>query len=830
MADKDNDKPKTSGTLSVGGTLSVKPGSGSSGSKGSGVAVEVRRRRVSSTERKTASSNLEGADGEMKRRMQALEKAKKNQELEEKKREEEKKRNEGLRNLKRKEEEDRRHKEEEEARRRVEMEAKKAEEELKKQQEEEERQLRAEAEARAVKEAAARKKDEGGRKTLTLDEGFKGKKSKGDKRRGGRNAYLEELEQRQRFRTPMQRRRDKQRGGDSGGSQTSEKISREVTIPEFITVQELASRMSEKGSDVVKLLMGMGQMVTLTQTIDQETAALIVEEMGHTYKLVSESDVEESLTGEEDTPESLVLRPPVVTVMGHVDHGKTTLLDALRKTDVAEGEAGGITQHIGAYQIKTKTGKHITFLDTPGHEAFTSMRARGAQVTDIVILVVAADDGIMPQTVEAIKHAKAAEVPIIVAVNKCDKPEADPERAKQELLNHDLIPEEYGGDTVCVNVSAKAGTGLEELEEMVLLQADMMDLKANPNRRAEGVVVESRLDKGRGPVATAIVSRGTLKTGDIFVAGSVWGRVRALLDDHGQKVEDATPATPVEILGLQGVPEAGDTFIVTGDDKKAREVAEYRERKKREEIAARRSKISLDNLFEHIAAGEVQELPIVVKADVQGSVEAIADALNKLETKEVKVRVLHAAVGVITESDVMLATASNALIMGFNVRADAQARRVSEHEGVEIRYYSVIYNLIDDVKAAMTGLLSPDYIEEERGTAEVREIFKIGKNKIAGCYVTNGKILRDAKARVIRDGVVLHDGELSTLRRFKDDVKEVAESYECGLTFESFDDLREGDLVECYEIVEVKKSLEDVKKAEEQAEKAKASEPEKESA
>ena len=588
----------------------------------------------------------------------------------------------------------------------------------------------------------------------------------------------------------------------------AEKISREVVIPEVITVQELANRMAERGADVVKKLMSMGQMVTLTQSIDAETAAIIVGEFGHTYKLVAEADIEQNLLDTTDAAETLVNRPPVVTVMGHVDHGKTSLLDALRATDVAAGEAGGITQHIGAYQVQTKTGRLITFLDTPGHEAFTAMRARGAKVTDVVILVVAADDGVMPQTVEAIKHAKAAGVPIVVAVNKIDKPGADINRVKQALLEHELIAEEFGGETVFVPVSAKQKTNLEQLEEMVLLQADVLQLQANPQRKADGVVVESQLDKGRGPVATVIVGGGTLRVGDVLVAGTAWGRVRALVDDNGRRIDSAGPATPVEIIGLQSVPEAGDTFTVVSDEKKAREVASYRDRKKRE-LQQAAKKVSLDTLFERAAAGDVKELGVVVKADVQGSVEAIADALQKLSTPTIKVRVLHSAVGVITESDVMLATASKAIIVGFNVRANPQARDIATRDAIEIRYYNIIYQLIDDVKNAMVGLLAPKEEEKTLGRAQIREVFNISKvGKIAGCMVLAGLLKRGAKARVLRDGVVVHEGEIAALKRQKDDAKEVKEGFECGASLVKFDDFHQGDILECYEITQVAATLE----------------------
>jgi translation initiation factor IF-2 len=559
-------------------------------------------------------------------------------------------------------------------------------------------------------------------------------------------------------------------------------------------------------------------MVTVTQMIDQETAALVVEELGHTYKLKSANEIEENLVEDEDDA-FLKERPPIVTVMGHVDHGKTSLLDALRNTDVTEGEAGGITQHIGAYQITSKSGKKITFLDTPGHEAFTAMRARGASVTDVVVLVVAADDSIMPQTVEAIDHARAAKVPIVVAINKIDKPEANIDKVKQDLLSHDLIPEDFGGDIVCVPVSAKSGEGLHDLEDMILLQADILDLKANPNRQVDGVVVESRLDKGRGPMASIIIQRGTLKVGDIVVAGCQWGKIRAMLNDKGENITSAIPALPVEILGLQGVPEAGESFVQVNDERQAREVTSHRTQVKREQdMAKSRKMVSLDSFMSRIEDKDLKELNIIVKGDVQGSVEAIADSLNKLATEEVQVRAVHSAVGIVTESDVMLAQTSDALIIGFNVRANPQARAAAEKEGVEIRYYSVIYDLVNDIKAAMSGLLSPDLKEKVLGQLEIREIFKINKMKIAGCYVTEGMLKRNGKARVIRDGIVIHDGVIDTLRRFKDDVKEVTTGFECGLTMDKFDDLQAKDVVECYEIEEVAKTIDDLKKLAEKVE------------
>jgi translation initiation factor IF-2 len=633
----------------------------------------------------------------------------------------------------------------------------------------------------------------------------------------GRNAYLDDLEQRNRAAGGGNRRRGRRGGSgpsESSYSQPAEKLIREVNIPEFITVGELASRMAEKSADLVKKLMLMGEMVTVNQTIDQATAELIVSEFGHTPKLIQAENLEQALLEGEDSPESLQARPPIVTVMGHVDHGKTTLLDNLRKSSVVKGEAGGITQHIGAYQIKAPSGRLITFLDTPGHAAFTAMRARGAKVTDVVILVVAADDGVMPQTVEAIQHARAAGVPMVVAINKMDKPGADPARVKNELLSHEVVLEEFGGQVPAVPVSGLTGMGLENLEEIVLLQADVLDLKANPHRRADGAVVEAKLDKGRGPVATVIVQRGTLKVGDIVVAGPVWGRVRALLNDKGQPVREATPSMPVELLGLQGVPAAGDTFIVAADERKAKEAAAAREHQLRERDQAAR-KMTLENLMERMSAEAAQELNLIIKADVQGSVEAISYALNQLnaDQSQVRVKVIAGGVGVITENDVNLAVTARALCIGFNVRADATAREKAEQAGIEIRYYDIIYNLVDDIKAAMSGLLAPSVVEEITGTAEIRQLFKFDKLRIAGCMVTSGRITRGAQARIIRDGKVVYSGEVASLRRGKDEAKEVASGYECGMTFTNFTDFNEGDKVETFQMRETKRTLDDLKSA-----------------
>jgi translation initiation factor IF-2 len=580
------------------------------------------------------------------------------------------------------------------------------------------------------------------------------------------------------------------------------KVVREVVLPEAITVQDLANRMAARGADVIKSLMKMGVMATITQALDADTAQLVVEEFGHRVKRVSEGDVEEGLSGEADTDEALLPRPPVVTVMGHVDHGKTSLLDALRATDVAAHEAGGITQHIGAYQVTVGLGHRITFIDTPGHEAFTAMRARGAGVTDIVVLVVAADDGVMPQTIEAIRHAKAADAPIIVAINKIDKPGADPQRVRTELLSHEIVVEEMGGDTQDVEVSALKRTGIDKLEEAILLQAELLDLKANPERAAEGTVIESKLDRGRGPVATVLVQKGTLRPGDIVVAGTEWGRVRAMLDDKGRAMKDAEPATPVEILGLSGVPGAGEPFVAVEDEARAREISDFRQRKAREKaaLATTSSRGTVEQMLAAIQAGAQKEVAVVVKADVQGSAEALGVTLAKISREEVRVRVLHSAVGQITESDIQLAKASGAIIVAFNVRATAQARELAAREGVDIRYYSIIYQVADDIEALVVGKLAPIQREKFLGYAEIREVFEITKvGKVAGCRVTEGVVKRGAGVRLLREGTVIHQGELSTLRRFKDDVREVQAGFECGMSFANYSDIRVGDVIECYE-------------------------------
>ena len=585
-------------------------------------------------------------------------------------------------------------------------------------------------------------------------------------------------------------------------------VNRDVVIGETITVAELANKMAVKATEVIKTMMKMGAMATINQVIDQETAQLVAEEMGHKVIVRKENELEEAVMSDRDVDAELVTRAPVVTIMGHVDHGKTSLLDYIRKAKVAAGEAGGITQHIGAYHVETDDGKMITFLDTPGHAAFTSMRARGAKATDIVVLVVAADDGVMPQTIEAIQHAKAAGVPIVVAVNKIDRPEANPEHVEQELLQYDVIAEKFGGDVQFVYVSAKKGTGVDELLEAILLQSEVLELTAVKNGMATGVVIESYLDKGRGPVATILVQSGTLTKGDILLCGFEYGRVRAMRDENGKEIDEAGPAIPVEVLGLSGVPAAGDEATVVRDEKKAREVALYRQGKFREVKLARQQKAKLENMFSNMAEGDVAELNVIVKADVQGSVEAIVQSLMELSTDEVKVKVVGSGVGGITETDATLAAASNAIIVGFNVRADGSARRIIESENIDLRYYSIIYELLNEIKAAMSGMLQPEFKQEIIGLAEVRDVFRHPKfGAIAGCMVTEGVVKRNNPIRVLRDNVVIFEGELESLRRFKDDVSEVRNGMECGIGVKNYNDVKVGDQIEVFEVVEVKRSI-----------------------
>jgi len=647
----------------------------------------------------------------------------------------------------------------------------------------------------------------GGGKVATAPRPVRG--TADDKRRGRLTVVTAFTESDERQRSIAAFRRRTQRiSGHRPSDEPKEKISREVVIPEIISIQELANRMAERAVDVIRLLMKQGQMATINDTIDADTAQLIAEELGHTVKRVAEADVVEGLFDAPDEAAHMKPRPPVVTVMGHVDHGKTSLLDAIRTTNVVAGEAGGITQHIGAYQVTAPSGAKITFIDTPGHAAFTAMRARGAKVTDLVVLVVAADDGVKPQTVEAIQHARAAKVPIIVAINKIDKADAKPERVRTELLQHEVQVEAMGGETLDVEVSATKKTNLGKLLEMIGLQTEILDLKANPDRAAEGTVIEAKLDRGRGPVATVLVQRGTLRVGDIVVAGGEWGRVRALIDDQGKNVSQAGPSMPVEVLGFAGTPEAGDRLAVVDDEARAREVTDYRTRQRREQPARGAARGSLEQMMNQLKTAGRKEFPLLIKGDVQGSVEAIVGALEKLGTDEVGARILLAGVGGITESDVTLAASTGAAIIGFNVRAHKEARAAAERVGVEIRYYNIIYDLVDDVKKAMSGLLAPTLRETMLGNAEILEIFDVSKvGKIAGCRVTDGKVERGANVRLIRDNVVIHEGKLATLKRFKDDAREVLAGQECGMSFEKYEDMRVGDVIECYRVESIQRSL-----------------------
>ncbi len=698
-----------------------------------------------------------------------------------------------------------------------EVKAKEHDEALERQKKEEARH-EAEAEARRKGEEVARKhlvvKEEEEEAPRTQEARHKKERAvkprAGEERRvRGRLTITNALdeEQRQRSLASLKRHRERQKK-QTIGPQAQQKIQREVVIPEVITIQELANRMAERGVDVIKYLMKDGEMHKITDVIDSDTAQLIAEEFGHVVRRVSEADVEEGFIGAEDIAEDVEPRAPVVTIMGHVDHGKTSLLDAIRATNVVSQEAGGITQHIGAYQVVTPAGQKITFIDTPGHEAFTAMRQRGAQVTDIVVLVVAADDGVKPQTVEAINHAKAAQVPMIVAINKIDKQGADPQRVRTELLSQEIVVESLGGDTLEIEVSALKNTGLDRLLEAIALQAEVLELTANPNRPAEGVIVEAKLERGRGPVGTALVQRGTLHLGDLVVAGSAYGRVRALINDLGEQVKDAGPSVPVEVLGFDSAPEAGDQFAVVENEARAREITDYRLRERRKRLAVAGQRGSLEQMMTQLKAAGTKEFTLLVKGDVQGSVEAIVAALDKLGTDEVRARIIHAGVGGITESDVGLASTSGAVILGFNVRANSQAREAAERDGVEIRYYAVIYDLVDEVKQAMSGLLAPTRRETFLGNAEILEVFTISKvGKVAGCRVTEGKVERGAQVRLIRDNVVVHEGKLSTLKRFKDEVKEVVAGQECGMAFEGYQDMRQGDVIECFEVEHVRRTL-----------------------
>ena len=713
------------------------------------------------------------------------------------------------------EEERRKRERDESARRQAEEEARiLAEAESRRRAEEEARRRAPQVETAALveeEEEERRPAARGPAKRIVKPEIAKPVKTKGDDdRRRGKltlNTALSDEDARARSLSSMRRRQEKFKRAMH--QEPREKIVREVILPETITIQDLASRMSERAVDVVKFFMKQGQIMKPGDVIDADTAELVASEFGHTVKRVAEADIEEGLFDVVDKPEDLEPRPPVVTIMGHVDHGKTSLLDAIRNANVVAGEAGGITQHIGAYQVE-KDGHKITFIDTPGHAAFTAMRARGAQATDIAVLVVAADDSVMPQTVESINHAKAAGVPIIVAINKIDKPSANPQKVRTELLRHEVVVESMGGETLDVEVSATKGTNLDRLLEAVLLQAEVLDLKANPNRTAEGVVIEAKLDKGRGPVATVLIQAGSLMPGDIVVAGNEWGRVRALVDDRGEHIPEALPSMPVEILGLQGTPAAGDRFAVVNNEARAREITEYRQRLAREKAVAKHAgqRGSLEQMMSQLQTAGVKEFPLVIKGDVQGSIEAIVNALDKLGTDEVRARIVHSGAGAITETDVSLAETSGAAIIGFNVRANAQAREAAERADIEIRYYNIIYNLVDDVKAAMSGLLSPERRETFLGNAEILEVFNISKvGKVAGCRVTEGKVERGAGVRLIRDHVVIHEGKLKTLKRFKDEVAEVPAGQECGMAFENYEDIRQGDVIECFRVEMVTRTL-----------------------
>ncbi|MBO6774034.1 MAG: translation initiation factor IF-2 [Marinibacterium sp.] len=758
------------------------------------------------------------SDAEMQRRLKAVQAAKARESEETARREAEEKA--------RQEERDRRRAEaeakEREEKEREERARAKAEEEERKRQEAEEAKRAAEVAANAPPELAREAPRGGANKpapsqTPRRNDRDQDKSSRGKGRDEGRRSGKLTLNQalaggdggRQRSMAAMKRKQERARQKAMGGAVEREKVVRDVQLPEAIVVSELANRMAERVGEVVKSLMQMGMMVTQNQTIDADTAELIIEEFGHNVVRVSDSDVEDVIDSVDDKEEDLESRPPVITVMGHVDHGKTSLLDAVRNAKVVSGEAGGITQHIGAYQVKAEDGQVLTFLDTPGHAAFTSMRSRGAQVTDIVVLVVAADDAVMPQTVEAINHAKAAEVPMIVAINKIDRPEADPQKVRTDLLQHEVIVEALSGEVQDVEVSAITGQGLVALLESIALQAEILELKANPTRAAQGAVIEAKLDVGRGPVATVLVQNGTLNQGDIFVVGEQWGKVRAMENDQGKRVKVAGPSVPVEVLGLNGTPEAGDVLNVVETEAQAREIAEYRANAAKEKRAAAGAATTLEQLMAKTKEDEnVAELPILVKADVQGSAEAIVQAMEKIGNEEVRVRVLHSGVGAITETDVGLAEASHAPIFGFNVRANAPARNTANQKGVEIRYYSVIYDLVDDVKAAASGLLSAEIRENFIGYAEIKEVFKVsGVGKVAGCLVTEGVARRSAGVRLLRDNVVIHEGTLKTLKRFKDEVAEVQSGQECGMAFENYDDIRPSDVIEIFEREEVTRVL-----------------------
>ena len=832
----DNDGKKTLGVRGGGGARSGNVKQSFSHGRTKNVVVETKRKRVVVPKPGLAgaagggkgSGQVGGAgtkrpagisDAEMERRLKALQAAKAREVHEKVQREAEEKA--------RTEERDRLRAEKEQK----ERDQREAEERAKAKAEEEQRKIAEAADAAKAAQAAASapapKGDDPNRAKVKKEEPVRraperdarddqrkpGRTRDDNNRRSGKLTLNQALSGgeggRQKSMAAMKRKQERARQKAMGGAQAREKVVRDVQLPEAITVAELANRMAERVTDVVKSLMQMGIMATQNQAIDADTAELIIEEFGHKVTRVSDADVEDVIKATEDKPEDLKPRPPVITIMGHVDHGKTSLLDAIRKTKVVSGEAGGITQHIGAYQVVTDSGATLSFLDTPGHAAFTSMRSRGAQVTDIVVLVVAADDAVMPQTIEAINHAKAAKVPMIVAINKVDKPSANPTKVRTDLLQHEVVVEEMSGDVQDVEVSAITGKGLDELLEAIALQAEILELKANPDRAAEGAVIEAQLDVGRGPVATVLVQHGTLRQGDIFVVGEQYGKVRALINDKGDRVQEAGPSVPVEVLGLNGTPEAGDVLNVVATEAQAREIAEYRADVTKEKRAAAGAATTLDQLMQKAKDDEtVSELPILVKADVQGSAEAIVQAMEKIGNAEVRVRVLHSGVGAITESDVSLAEASGAPVIGFNVRANAPARNSANQKGVEIRYYSVIYDLVDDVKAAASGLLSNEIREKFIGYASIKEVFKVsGVGKVAGCLVTEGVARRSAGVRLLRDNVVIHEGTLKTLKRFKDEVSEVQSGQECGMAFENYEDIRAADVIEIFEREEIERSL-----------------------
>ena len=829
----DNDGKKTLGVRSGPRAGNVKQSFSHGRSKN--VVVETKRKRIvvpkAGTSKTTIqTSNKEGAknlssgitDTEMERRLKALQAAKAREADEVAQREANAKEREQEREQKRLEQENKQRElkkaeelanekaaEIEAAKKQAEDQAKRAAIEAKTATKSDAPQRREFGEQKGPRPASpsSRKKDRDG------DERSSGRGRGDEGRRSGKLTLSQALDggerSHQKSMAAMKRKQERARQKALGQTQEREKIVREVQVPEAIIVSELANRMAERSAEVVKSLMKMGMMVTQNQVIDADTAELIIEEFGHKIVRVSDSDVEDAITEIEDKPEDLKPRPPVITIMGHVDHGKTSLLDSIRNAKVVAGEAGGITQHIGAYQVKTKDGTILSFLDTPGHAAFTSMRSRGAQVTDIVVLVVAADDSVMPQTIEAINHAKAAEVPMIVAINKCDKPEANPDNVRTELLQHEVIVEAMSGEVQDVEVSAITGQGLDELLEAIALQAEILELKANSKRAAHGAVIEAQLDVGRGPVATVLVQNGTLNQGDIFVVGEQWGKVRALINDKSERVKEAGPSVPVEVLGLNGTPEAGDVLNVVETEAQAREIAEYRENAAKEKRAAAGAGTSLEQLMAKAKEDEnVTEMPILVKADVQGSAEAIVQAMEKIGNEEVRVRVLHYGVGAITDTDVGLAEASGAPVMGFNVRANASARNSANQKGVEIRYYSIIYDLVDDVKAAASGLLSAEIRENFIGYSQIKEVFKVsGVGKVAGCLVTEGVARRSAGVRLLRDDVVIHEGTLKTLKRFKDEVPEVQSGQECGMAFENYEDIRPNDVIEIFEREEIARKL-----------------------